>query len=188
MKYQFGEKLREVRKRTGMTMKEVAELAGVSESLISQIERNRISPAIDTLLDLAEILHIDMDYLFKDLRHENKLNVVRLGERRKLIQNGVALELLSRTPEMADAEHGIEAYYMEVAPGCESGSDVYGHKGKELGTIIAGSGELCIGCHTVKLKAGDSVSFASDCPHKLKNSGETILQAFWVITPPKMWK
>ncbi len=188
MKYQFGEKLREVRKRSGMTMKEVADLAGVSESLISQIERNRISPAIDTLLDLAEILHIDMDYLFKDLHRENKMNVVRLKERRKLVQNGVTLELLSRTPEIEDAEHGIEAYFMEVAPGCESGSDVYGHQGKELGTIIAGSGELHLGHQTVKLKAGDSVSFASDCPHKFKNIGKTTLQAFWVITPPKMWK
>ncbi|MGL4369440.1 MAG: helix-turn-helix domain-containing protein, partial [Spirochaetota bacterium] len=58
-KYRFGEKLREVRERKQMTMKEVAEAAGVTESLISQIERNKVSPAIDTLLSITEILDID---------------------------------------------------------------------------------------------------------------------------------
>ena len=53
MKYQFGEKLREVRERKKMTMRDVAEKAGVTESLISQIERNKVSPAIDTLFSIA---------------------------------------------------------------------------------------------------------------------------------------
>ena len=59
MKYKFGEKLRIVRERKGMTLKEVARQAGVSESLISQIERNRVSPSIDTLLQIADVLEID---------------------------------------------------------------------------------------------------------------------------------
>ena len=188
MKYQFGEKFRQVRKRSGMTMKEVADRAGVSESMISQIERNRISPAIDTLLDVAEILHIDMEYLFKDLRQEKVMNVVRRNERLKIEKNGVMMELLSRTPEIEDAEHGIEAYFMEIPPGGESGSDIYGHKGKELGTIITGGGVLSIGGQTVRLREGDSVSFASDCPHKLKNDSDKPLQAYWMITPPKTLK
>ena len=50
MMHPFGEKIREVRERKHLTMREVAEKAGVSESLISQIERNKISPAIDTLV------------------------------------------------------------------------------------------------------------------------------------------
>lgn len=188
MKYQFGDKLREVRQRAGMTMKEVADLAGVSESLISQIERNLVSPAIDTLVDIAGILHIDMSYLFRDLQQTVEVNVVRKKERHKIMKDGVVFERLSRTPDKGDAEHGIEAYYMEIAPGCESGSEVYGHQGKELGTVIAGKGTLSLGGQTVKLREGDSVSFASDCPHKLKNDGDQPLRAFWITTPPKMFK
>jgi len=188
MKYQFGDKLREVRQRAGMTMKEVADLAGVSESLISQIERNHVSPAIDTLVDIAEILHIDMNYLFRDLQKAPEVNVVRKKERHKIMKDGVVFERLSRMADKSDEEHGIEAYYMEIAPGAESSSEVYGHKGKELGTIIAGNGVLSIGGQSIKLKEGDSVSFASDCPHKLKNDGSNPLRTFWVITPPKMFK
>ncbi|MBW1912730.1 MAG: helix-turn-helix transcriptional regulator, partial [Deltaproteobacteria bacterium] len=54
MKYRFGDKLRRVREKRKVTMKEVALKAGVSESLISQIETNKVSPAIDTLLGIAD--------------------------------------------------------------------------------------------------------------------------------------
>ena len=49
-------------------MKEVAEKAGVSESLVSQIERNKISPAIDTLLKIIDVLEIDLEYIFSDYK------------------------------------------------------------------------------------------------------------------------
>ena len=66
--YHFGEKLRSVRERKGYTLKVVATQAGVSESLISQIERNRVSPAIDTLLSLADVLDINLEFLFEEYR------------------------------------------------------------------------------------------------------------------------
>ena len=66
MRYKFGHKLRTVRERKGYTLKDVATEAEVSESLISQIERNKVSPSIDTLLLIADVLDIDHEYLFSD--------------------------------------------------------------------------------------------------------------------------
>ena len=63
--FRFGEKLRAVRERKGYTLKVVAQRAGVSESLVSQIERNKVSPAIDTLLVLADVLDINLEFLFE---------------------------------------------------------------------------------------------------------------------------
>jgi len=60
----FGEKLRKVRENKGYTLKMIAKAAGVSESLVSQIERNHVSPAIDTLLALAEGPDINLEFLF----------------------------------------------------------------------------------------------------------------------------
>ncbi len=184
MKYPIGEKIRVVRKRKGLTLKEVARVAQVSDSLISQIERDRISPAIETLLKIVEVLDIDMEYLFGDFRKTRSLHVVRKQERRLIRQDGVTYEGLSRIESRKD-EHGIEAYYMEIKPGCQSGSSDYGHPGKELGTIISGQGLFSIGDQSVKLYPGDSISFASDSPHRLENTGTNLLKAFWTITPPK---
>lgn len=186
MKYKFGEKLREIRERKGITLREVAEKAGVSESLVSQIERNRVSPAIETLLTIAEILEIDFEYLFKEYKGRKFVNLVRSGERSKMVLPGVIYDQLSKTPEKSD-EYGIEAYYMEISPGGKSGSTVYGHRGKELGIIISGSGEFRIGDESYSLKKGDSISFDSSVPHVLKNTGSALLKAYWIITPPKQF-
>ena len=65
MKYYFGKTLREIRKRKNLTMKELSKKIGVSESLISQVETDKVSPAIDTLLKITDELNIDFEYLFK---------------------------------------------------------------------------------------------------------------------------
>ena len=78
--FRFGEKLRTVRERKGYTLKVVAQAAGVSESLVSQIERNRVSPAIDTLLSLADALEIDLEYLFEEYRRERPVRVIQAEE------------------------------------------------------------------------------------------------------------
>src|SRR4030042_3797028 len=76
----FGEKLRTVRERKGLTMRAVAKSAGVSESLVSQIERNLISPSIDTLLALAAVLDVDLEYLFADWKPTKRVSVVRKAD------------------------------------------------------------------------------------------------------------
>ena len=72
-RYRFGEKLREIREKKGITLKTVAKEVNVSESLISQIERNIVSPSIDTLFSIAEALNVDLDYLFSDYQKKRKV-------------------------------------------------------------------------------------------------------------------
>lgn len=180
----FGEKLRAVREKQGLTLKDVAERAGVSESLVSQIERNRVSPAIDTLLALVEVLEIDLEYLFAEFKREGAVQVVRKGERRRIVSPKAVYERLAQTGDSHD-EHGIEAYILEIPKGGESGSTEYGHAGKELGLIVEGSAEFHIGSKDYSLEAGDSISFSSNLPHVLRNTSDGTLRAFWVITPPR---
>ncbi|MEJ5283544.1 MAG: cupin domain-containing protein [Brevinematales bacterium] len=184
MKYRFGSKIRKVRERKGITLKDVAEKLGVSESLISQIERDKISPAIDTLLSIVDVLDIDLDYIFSDFKKERDVILVKKEDIRKIIQNGVTYYQLSR---ISDSEkYEIEAYILEIEPHSEKGSSEYGHPGKELGYIIEGSGEFVIGNRSYILKEGDSISFSASVPHILKNTGNKKLKAFWVVTPPRM--
>lgn len=186
MKYQFGDKIREVRERKRLTIREVADKVGLSESLISQIERNKISPAIDTLLKLIDALAIDLDYIFRDFKKERAVNLVPAMARNRAVIDGVVYEQLSHTQSTSE-EHAIEAYYLEIPAGGKTGDgdEAYGHTGKELGVIIKGKCECVVGNQVYALKAGDSISFSADVPHQLCNTGPTPLQAFWVVTPPK---
>ena len=58
--------------------------------------------------------------------------------------------------------------------------------GKEMGFIIEGKGELQYGRDSIEVTEGDSITFSSDSPHILKNTGKGKLTALWIITPPKM--
>ena len=167
-------------------MKDVAKRAGFSESLISQIERNKVSPSIDTLLTIAGILEIDLDYLFRDYRQTKKAELISKKNRYCITTRGVTYTQLSVMPGLSE-EHSIEAFLMEIKPGKEKGSKDFGHSGKELGYILEGKGELEYGTEIYKLTKGDCISFASDIPHILKNTGTKELKAMWVITPPKMF-
>lgn len=185
MKYGFGDKIRTIRERKSLTLREVAERAGVSESLVSQIERNRVSPAIDTLLSIADVLEIDLAYLFSDYRKERAVRLVRAGERQALSKPGVIYRRFAPLEGAPNAWDGIEAYELELGPGASTGNDEYGHEGSELGVVLEGEAALMVGTKRYELGPGDSASFASDFPHRLVNAGEGSLRMLWVLTPPK---
>jgi transcriptional regulator with XRE-family HTH domain len=181
-KYQFGGKIRAVRERRSLTLKEVAEKAGVSESLVSQIERNLVAPAIDTLLAIADALEIDFDYLFAGLKRERSIKIVRKDERPKYqIKRGIRYEHLAQVEEQG----GIEAYIITIEAGAKTGNAEYGHPGWELGIVESGTMRLTAGNQTFTCKQGDSVSFRADTPHILSNPGRKPLRVFWVMSPPK---
>ena len=185
MRNRFGEKIREVRERGARTLKDVAAAAGVSESLVSQIERNKVSPALDTLLAIADALDLDLEYLFADYRKERSVRVVRKADRSVSARPGVTYERFARIGGEGDGRFGIEAYEITLAPGAESGNEAYGHPGFELGIVTEGKAELRVGTRAHVLEEGDSASFQADAPHRLRNSGETPLKALWIVSPPK---
>jgi transcriptional regulator with XRE-family HTH domain len=181
-KYRFGSKIRAVRKRRSLTLKEVAEKAGVSESLVSQIERDRVSPAIDTLLALAEALEIDFDYLFAGLKRETAVEIVRKDDRPSYrVKRGIRYDQLAQLEEQG----GIEAYIITIEAGAKTGNAEYGHPGWELGIVESGTMKLSAGDKVFTCKQGDSVSFKADTPHIISNPSKKPLRVFWVMSPPK---
>lgn len=185
LRHQFGERLRKIREKKGITLKALAEKIGVSESLLSQIERNRVSPSIDTLFSIADALDIDYEYLFKDLSKKRKVQIVRKSEAKSIEAGGVRYTQLSVVKDFSE-KHAIEAFIIEIAPGNERGSEDFGHPGMEFGYILEGCSELHYGHDVYSLRKGDSISFASDTPHVIRNKGRSAFRAIWIITPPKM--
>jgi transcriptional regulator with XRE-family HTH domain len=55
--------LREARERQGLSMSAVAERAGLSQQMVSYVERQMRMPTLDTLLRMAEALDTDLPVL-----------------------------------------------------------------------------------------------------------------------------
>lgn len=180
--YHFGEKLRQVREHKGYTLKVVAQQAGVSESLVSQIERNHVSPAIDTLLALADVLDINLEFLFEEYRKERPVKIIRSGERPTLAEEEIIYEEISK-PEDVDKQNSFEAYMIKVPAHSHTHRGSYGHIGREMGFITHGKAKLTYENKEYILEEGDSATFSSGVPHILENIGEDELTAIWVVTP-----
>ncbi len=178
--YHFGEKLRQVREHKGYTLKVVAQRTGVSESLVSQIERNHVSPAIDTLLALADVLDINLEYLFEEYKKERPVQIIRSTERPSLQEDDITYEGLAK---QANSETSIEAYLIKIPAGSHTHRGSYGHLGREIGYIIKGKAQLIYDGKTYDLEAGDSVSFSAGASHSIENIGDTEMEAVWVVTP-----
>ncbi|MFQ3621211.1 MAG: XRE family transcriptional regulator [Spirochaetales bacterium] len=181
----YGERLRLFRELQGRTLKEVALASGITESLLSQIERNKTSPSIDTLLRIAKTLQVDIEQLFKDYRPQSGVSILRKKERSRLEKDGVVYEQLSRFVE-GSTETAVEAVLLELSPGAKKGSSSFGHKGKELGIILRGQVELQYGGASFPLGSGDTVSFDSTIPHTLVNTSNRKVRAIWIMSPPRI--
>lgn len=184
--YRFGEKIKEIRESQGTTLKELAGRMDVSASLLSQIENNKVSPSIDTLLNLADILDIDPEYLFRDFRKKRKVRILHREERNSLTLGALRYEQLS-PPAPEEGEYAAEVLQLEIRPGGEKGSTQFGHPGTERGVVLEGTAELLFGTETYSLREGDSLSFSSSVPHTLRNTGGGVFRAVWIITPPRMF-
>ncbi len=183
--YRFGEKLRMVREKKGYTLKTVATRAGVSESLVSQIERNRVSPAIDTLLSLADVLDINPEFLFEEFRRSRPVKIVRHSERRKRKEEKVLYEELAN-PVEKNGTYAMESYMITIPAGEHTHHGSYGHLGQEMGFVLEGKALLKYENEEYELETGDSISFSSSAPHVLANASSTeTLKALWVVNPPQ---
>ncbi len=184
MQADFGSRVRTLRKERQLTTEKLAELAGVSAGLISQIERGHGNPSFATLVQLAHGLQLPVGQLLQP--NETERVVVRKDERRRLDSHGLAsgdgavYELL--TPDLNGA---LEANWVVTPPGYDTRATPYRHNGEEFGVVLSGTKDVYLDGVRHRLHAGDSIRYASTIPHWYVNPSATEeCTAVWVSTPP----
>ncbi len=196
----MGERLRRARQARGLSLRGLAEVLGVSPSLISQVENGRAKPSVNTLYALANELGISLDVLlFMDTKPPARgaaeagtadvaesLDVgvphdpVQRAASRTTIRlgSGVVWERLT-TESIRDLDFLHVTY--EVG-GESSPADAFQrHAGQEWGYVLSGTLTVRIGFDEFLLRPGDAISFDSSTPHRLFNAGDTPVQAVWFV-------
>jgi transcriptional regulator with XRE-family HTH domain len=184
LKYPIGNHIRSFREQKNETLKVVALRAGISESLLSQIETNKVSPAIETLFKITDALGVEPEIFFAEISKERSVDVVKKNERRVFDEKGIRYHKLSCTIN-SNSRNEIEAYMIEISPGLKKESGISKHTGQECGIIISGKASFHFGEECYLLEEGDSISFSSTVPHQIQNVGKSALKAYWVTSPSK---
>ncbi len=177
----IGRLLRIIRERTGRNQSEIAGYAGISTSMLSQIERGIVSPSIDTLIDVCQALGVEPGELFNRLSVRKAVQIHKSGNRLRTRQNGIHYEQVAASNNPG---YPAELILLRLAPGSQAGVRSEGHEGIEMGYVCAGEAVLSVGDDQFPLRAGDGVSFASSVPHRLINTGAGDFQALWSVSPP----
>src|SRR5215469_463703 len=174
-----------------MTLREMARRAGVSPSLISQIERGLVAPSVGTLYTMTAVLGLVMDELFREPKQAGKPSeqpsgasprhghVQRSGNRKRIrLAGGVEWERLTAGPD-----DEVEFLYVTYEAGAEScpGNSLFRHGGKEYAYILEGRLGVQIGFEQYEMGPGDSVSFNSQLPHRLWAIGDEPAVAIWAV-------
>jgi transcriptional regulator with XRE-family HTH domain len=167
----LGARLREVRRQRGITLKQVAEAVGVTESFVSQVERGTANPSVATLRRMAETLGETVASLF--VGAEPTGMVVRAGERRRLHHPSGSDKEYLLTPPTAKT---LEIVYATLEAGSGSGDEPYTHPADE--ECVGVNGEL----H--HLGTGDALLLDPKLPHSYHNPGPGNAITLWVMSPP----
>jgi len=193
----MGGRLRQARQARGLSLRGLAEVLGVSPSLISQVETGRAKPSVNTLYALVTELGISLDtLLFMDTQPPSSDGagdaldepfeailphdpVQRAASRTSIrLGSGVVWERLT-----TESIRNVDFLHVTYEVGGESSpADAFQrHTGQEWGYVLSGTLAVRIGFEEFLLKPGDAISFDSATPHRLFNPGDTPARAVWFV-------
>jgi transcriptional regulator with XRE-family HTH domain len=178
----IGNRIKKFRKTNSLTIKQLAEKVGVSQSYISQLENDKVNPSLGTLKKIANALDINMIDFFDRDREDDNI-VVRKDERidfsyppGKFHSQLLASSIASKT---------MEPIYTIIDPGGDTIEPYkHGNNSEEFGVVIKGELLLNIDGIDYHLFEGDAFYFKSGRPHRYSNPGSNTTEVVWVITPP----
>ena len=179
----LGERVRRLRTNARMSLRELASTAGVSASLLSQLERDQANPSIATLQRIAHSLHVSVFELLPEESVAADTVVVRPEDRRKIvIQDGeLRYELLS-----PDTHRQMEVWMGRLGAGAEMGSEFSQHQSEEFILVLHGTMSFVLGGDTHELKEGSSIQYDGNIPHHITNAGDEELVFVSALTPPTL--
>jgi transcriptional regulator with XRE-family HTH domain len=178
---QIGRILKVYREKTGKNQGDIAEKAGISVSMLSQIERGMVSPSIETLVAVCGVLDLDPSELFKKISSNPPVRIHHRGERLRNELPGVKYEQLMTSQHPACQ---AELFLIEVEPGRNTSFSGGGHEGVEMGYVVSGDAVLTVDAREYRVSEGDSIYFNAQLPHQLANRGARVFRAVWSISPP----
>lgn len=177
----LGATIRRLRESRNLSLKEVAARSGLTQSFLSQVERNLTSPSVASLRKVAQAFEVPLTELFQGETAPGD-HVVRRSERRQLIHPRRQWRDYLLTPSLTGK---LQVIWSVIEPGGGSGEEPYSHDSdEECVVVLRGRLEFWVGSEWYLLEEGDSIVFESRIPHRNVNPGPDQTEVLWITTPP----
>jgi transcriptional regulator with XRE-family HTH domain len=182
--YAIGDKIRALRLRKKLGLVELGSHTGLSPALLSKVERGRLFPTLPTLLRIALVFGVGLDYFFAGAREKPLVAVVRKKQRVQLPDRPGAKTVAFRfeSLDFPATERRFNSYYAEFFPVDEDQLWPHEHPGVEFIYVLQGRLSVHLPGEEHALDAGDSMYFDSSRPHAYRRSGGKSCSAIVVTT------
>ena len=175
----IGAALRAARLQRSLSQSDLARLAGVSPSAISQAERGQRGLSLETVLELSAKLNVTLD----DLLRGEVATGYRLGRRghpprRRAAEGGTPLALLD------DPDAGVRAYLVRLPRGGSTEPHV-SHKGVELVAVASGLIQVLLATGRPVLRTGEVLLVEEATIAGWRNLGLGEASLFWILRDPR---
>ncbi|MBC6002912.1 helix-turn-helix domain-containing protein [Paeniclostridium sp. NSJ-45] len=161
-----GQKISHIRKEKNLSIRDLAKLADVTPSLLSQLERGLSNPSLNTIKAISKALDVPLFTFFID-EVDNKDLIVRKDNRKKVIfpkNNDIVFEILS--PESANS---VEFAIVNLVKNSTISNELMSHKSIELAYVLEGKIKIYIEKDEFILEVGDSVTIPPGTNHRWEN-------------------
>lgn len=177
----IGDKLRELRRRRDLSGRELALRSGISHAAISLIERDQMSPSIDTLTAILDALGTTLTGFFMDL--PSRLPYTPFYAASDLVEIGKPQSISYRMIGMNHPNRQLLMLHETYASEADTGVGL-SHSAQEAGVVTKGAVELTVASETRVLRTGDGYYFDSRLPHRFRNVAAGESEIVSAITPP----
>ncbi|WP_432543384.1 helix-turn-helix domain-containing protein [Kineococcus sp. SYSU DK002] len=175
----LSERVKALRAQHGLSLRQLAEVTGLSAALLSQVERGVTDPSLSTVRRLAEAFGTDLATLFAE-QPPGDPHVSRPGHRPLLSAGEGAVVYERLTPGRSD----LEVLRGRLEPGRATSPEPWGHASVECAVVLAGTLTVLIGDGRHDLLTGESISFDSRAPHRYLNTSTVPVEFLVAVTPP----
>ena len=182
--YGIGDRVRALRLKKKMGLVELGKHTGLSPALLSKIERGRLFPTLPTLLRIALVFSVGLEYFVVGAREKPLIAISRGSERVRLPdrQGAKDVNFYFESLDYAATERRFNVYSAEFLPAPSTGLRLHQHPGVEFLYVLQGALSVKIAGDDHALDVGDSIYFDSSQPHGYERRGKKATTAVVVTT------
>lgn len=179
----IGHRLKKIRTERGLSQRELASRAGLTNGTISLIETDKTSPSVASLKSLLDAIPISMAEFFGALETSTAPKVFyRADEFRHVAPSGPGQVSLRQLGNAGD--HSLQVLHETYPAGADTGPEFLSHEGEEAGIVTKGQIELTVGTAVEILHQGDGYLFDSRQAHRFRNLSDEPCEIVSALTPP----
>jgi len=187
-KLHIGKKIRDLRKKAGFVLQDLSNRTGLSKSLLSQIEKEVVSPPIATLLKISKALGVNISFFFQNDDSEKRVILVRSNESKVIDsryfgreESGYYYEALA----YKKSKKYMEPFLVEFKRKRAEKLSYFSHDGEEFIYLLEGVLEFRTEDQQYVLYPGDSLYFESSIPHAYRALERKNARALTVVYPTR---